>query len=218
VLLLERDDMARALLLERIEPGTTLLALDDAQEATAIACALLPRLWRPLEGASGFVTATACAAHWAGDIERAYREHGAPFDVALLRGAVDAFEQLAAYDGPAVSLHQDFHRGNVLRGGREPWLAIDPKPMLGDREYDVRAPLCDRREELFASSDPASLLKRRLDVLFGTLGELDARLSLEWAFVVELTWCTIGLSDPGPDGDSARIQLRSARLLASLLD
>src|ERR1700712_554460 len=54
VRLLEREDMTRALLLERIDPGTTLLELPDAEEATAIACALLPRLWHPLEGASGF--------------------------------------------------------------------------------------------------------------------------------------------------------------------
>jgi hypothetical protein len=89
--------------------------------------------------------------------------------------------------------------------------------MLGEREYDVRAPLCDRRDALFANRDPVSLLRRRLDSLLGTLGHLDARRALEWAFAVELTWCTIGLSEPGPDGDSARIQLRSARLLASLL-
>jgi streptomycin 6-kinase len=33
-------------------------------------------------------------------------------------------------------LHQDFHPGNVLAAEREPWLVIDPKPIVGDRGFD----------------------------------------------------------------------------------
>ena len=40
--------------------------------------------------------------------------------------------------GECVVLHQDFHGGNVLRAAREPWLAIDPKPLVGEREFDTR--------------------------------------------------------------------------------
>ena len=188
VRLLERDDMTRALLLERIDPGTTLLELPDAEEATAIACALLPRLWHPLEGASGFVAATACAAHWAVDIERMYREHGAPFDVALLRGAVAAFEQLAACDGPVVSLHQDFHRGNVLRAAREPWLAIDPKPLAGEPAFDARWLLYDLLySEPRSPHDPAELVARLAREL-----SLDAGRVRLWSFaraVENVVWC-----------------------------
>jgi aminoglycoside phosphotransferase (APT) family kinase protein len=43
----------------------------------------------------------------------------------------------AAGPRPAVLLHGDFHRGNVLAGARVRWLAIDPCPAAGDREYDV---------------------------------------------------------------------------------
>ncbi len=35
-----------------------------------------------------------------------------------------------------VLLVTDLHAGNVLRAQREPWLAIDPKPFVGDRSYD----------------------------------------------------------------------------------
>ena len=31
----------------------------------------------------------------------------------------------------------DLHAGNVLAAQREPWLAIDPKPYVGDRTYDA---------------------------------------------------------------------------------
>ena len=34
-------------------------------------------------------------------------------------------------------LFTDLHAGNVLRADRAPWLAIDPKPFVGDRAYDA---------------------------------------------------------------------------------
>jgi streptomycin 6-kinase len=175
VRLLEREEMTRALLLERLAPGTSLLALDDPEEALTVACGLLPRLWRPLVHGHPFVSAGACAARWAVDIERAYHEHGGPFDIALLRAAVAAFEQLAAYDGESVLLHQDFHRGNVLRAGREPWLAIDPKPYIGDPAYDVTQHIFNG---VFIEGADAEALASRMARLL----DLDLNRILLWLF------------------------------------
>jgi streptomycin 6-kinase len=138
VRLIERDDVTGALLLERLQPGTSLRELPDTGEAMTLACGVLRRLWQPAGTGHPFVTAQACAAHWAVDIERQYRMHSEPFDAALLRAAVSTFELLSAYEGESVVLHQDFHRGNVLRAQREPWLAIDPKPLAGERAFDAR--------------------------------------------------------------------------------
>jgi streptomycin 6-kinase len=33
-------------------------------------------------------------------------------------------------------VNQDLHGGNVLRAEREPWLVVDPKPLVGEREID----------------------------------------------------------------------------------
>ncbi len=223
VRLLEADQEIGAQLLERAMPGTPLLDVGEA-DALPIAAGVLLRMWSaPARPHPEIKTLAEQARIWAREIERDWTAAGEPYERELLERATWTLLRLAddveaRPSDELVLVHGDLHHGNVLRAEREPWLAIDPKPMLGEREYDVRAPLCDRREALFASEDPSAALKRRLDVLFGTLGELDARLSLEWAFVVELTWCTSGLSEPGPDADFARIQLRSARLLASLLD
>jgi streptomycin 6-kinase len=138
VRLIERDEPTGVLLLERLQPGTSLRQLTDAGEAMRLACGILRRLWQPAGVGHPFASAQACAAHWAVDVERQYRAHAEPFDAALLRAAVSAFQQLAAYDGECVILHQDFHRGNVLRAQREPWLAIDPKPLVGERAFDAR--------------------------------------------------------------------------------
>ncbi len=34
-------------------------------------------------------------------------------------------------------VHGDANPGNVLAARREPWLVIDPKPMVGDPSYDL---------------------------------------------------------------------------------
>jgi streptomycin 6-kinase len=81
-----------------------------------------------------------------------------------------------------VLVHQDLHAGNVLRAAREPWLAIDPKPLRGEREFSL-APVV-RGFEL--GSGRAAVL-HRLDRLCGELG-LDRRRAAGWAFVQTLAW------------------------------
>src|SRR4029450_4535750 len=44
----------------------------------------------------------------------------------------------------SLLLHQDLHGGNVLRPERG-WLAIDAKPLVGEREFDVASLIRDRR-------------------------------------------------------------------------
>jgi streptomycin 6-kinase len=188
VRLLEREEMTRALLLERLEPGTTLLELADPEEALVIACGVLRRLWRPLGGSHPFVTAAACAARWAIDLERAAPSRPKRIDATLLRAAVSAFEQLAAYDGASVLLHQDFHRGNVLAAEREPWLAIDPKPLAGEPAFDARWLLYDLLySEPRSPLTPAAMLDRLAVEL-----ALDPERIRLWAFaraVENVLWC-----------------------------
>ncbi|RXZ39875.1 3'-kinase [Agromyces binzhouensis] len=44
-------------------------------------------------------------------------------------------------------LHGDLHHGNVLDFGEHGWLAIDPKGLLGDAEFDVCNLLCNPSHE-----------------------------------------------------------------------
>jgi streptomycin 6-kinase len=64
-----------------------------------------------------------------GWLERAEHEGGEL--VALAR---DLFAQIGG--GADWVVHGDFHHHNILRSG-ERYVAIDPKPYLADREYDV---------------------------------------------------------------------------------
>ena len=83
--------------------------------------------------------------------------------------------------------HQDFHSGNVLRATREPWLAIDPKPVVGEREFDTASLLRDRRWELRADPDPETRIRRRLDQLAADL-DLDRERMRGWGIAHALAW------------------------------
>lgn len=51
----------------------------------------------------------------------------------------------------------------MLRAQREPWLAIDPKPFVGDPAYDATQHLLNCEDRLRA--DPTGLVRRFADLL-----------------------------------------------------
>jgi streptomycin 6-kinase len=123
VRLLQRS--GRALLEERATPGTDLSALPD-EEATAIAVDIASRLWRPAQ--LPFRPVAPEVSRW---LDRAEREGSE-----LVPLARELFRKLNP--GADWLVHGDFHHHNILRHG-ERFVAIDPKPYLADREYDLPA-------------------------------------------------------------------------------
>ena len=73
------------------------------------------------------------------------------------------FDELSAPAADDVLLATDLHAGNVLRAERQPWLAIDPKPFVGDRAYDATQHLINCRQRLRA--DPRGTIGRFADLL-----------------------------------------------------
>ena len=178
--LLERDDEHGALLLERCEPGTFLRerGLDDALD---VFTDLLPRLWKP--AGEPFQTLADEVDHWLGEMPGEWEEYGRPFERALLDAAMDALASLGPTQGEAVLLHQDLHGENVLAAQREPWLAIDPKPLVGEREFSVAPIVRD-----FDLGHNAAAARRRLDHLTAELG-LDRERARLWTIGQTIAWC-----------------------------
>ena len=121
VRLLRHDRERRALLLERARPGDDLSGLDE-DEATATAVEVGATLWRA-------ALAPFRSVH--DHVPRWLANAGAHPLAPLARELYGSLEQRAD-----TLVHGDFHHHNVLRSARG-WLAIDPKPMLGEPEYDV---------------------------------------------------------------------------------
>jgi streptomycin 6-kinase len=179
VRLLAHDAERWALLLERCRPGT---ALQEAGSKAAldVLVRLLPRLWVP--AGAPFRTLAEEAAWWADSLTQHWEEAGRPFERVLLDAALAVLEELAPSQGEQVLLHQDLHANNVLRAEREPWLAIDPKPLVGEREFSL-APIV-RSSELGHSEQA---VRSRLGRLTAELG-LDRERARGWALAQTLAW------------------------------
>jgi streptomycin 6-kinase len=192
VRLLDADPDSNALLLERCEPGTPLSTLEP-DDALDVAAALIPRLWVP--AGEPFERLEDAAQGWIDHMTVAFDELEVRFDAGLLEEALDALRDLAPAQGEQVLVSQDLHAGNILSAEREPWLAIDPKPLVGEREFSVAALI--RGREL--GTDRSSVWWR-FDRLTGELG-LDRSRVRGWAIAHTLAW---GFDENGYDEEMIR--------------
>lgn len=128
----------RALLEERALPGTDISKMPD-DEATAVALDVARRLWRP--ATTPFRSVGPQVPRWLDEADRV--------GSALAARARELFAEIGA--GADWVVHGDFHHHNILRSG-DGFVAIDPKPYLADREYDVPSflwnPMDNRLEDV----------------------------------------------------------------------
>lgn len=179
VRLLESGADGSAMLLERCEPGT-LLARSDADTALDVLIGLLPRLWKP--ATEPFNSLADEAEHWLEEIPRDWERAGRPVERSFVEEVVEMLAVLSSSQGGQVLLHQDLHTDNVLAAEREPWLVIDPKPLIGEREFGV-APIV--RDYVLGHSRRDVL--RRLERLTGELG-LDRERATWWSIGQTTAW------------------------------
>ena len=179
VLLVDHWPEENAMLLERCIPGTHLSRAGPAVGLDVMA-GLLPRLW--VAAGEPYGSLSAEVDRWVAALPQQYETAGEPFPRTLLQEAIDVLLGLARSQGEQVLLHQDLHGDNVLRAQREPWLAIDPKPLVGEREFGL-SPII-RSDEFGHSPDAVA---HRLNRLTGTLG-LDRDRARLWAFGHAIAW------------------------------
>ena len=133
VRLLARDDEKRAFLCERCRPGTTLW--DAGADEPAVVAPLLARLSMRVLEPHPFRLLADEAARWSDELLRRNALSGGALEPALVDYALDVFRTV---DGGAAYLaNQDLHGANLLQAEREPWLVIDPKPLVGEPELDA---------------------------------------------------------------------------------
>ncbi len=166
-------------MLERCVPGTPLSRIGQ-EAALKVFAGLLPRLWVP--AGEPFQTLASEAEGWAERLERNWNRAGRPFERSLLDVANSALRELGSTQGEQVLLNQDLHGDNVLRAEREPWLVIDPKPLVGEREFGV-APIV----RAFEFEHTATGVLRRLDFLVEALGRDRERARL-WLLAQSVAW------------------------------
>jgi streptomycin 6-kinase len=186
VRLLDADEVAQVLLLERCVPGTNGDELDvgTANERVASVLAELHAVEPP--AAHEFEPLATMVERSRETMWDWFDRFTAPVDRGVVAQADELFTSLASSPTDTVLLHGDLGPSNVVLSQRG-WLAIDPFPVLGDRAFDVGHSLsrCDLR-------DAQTLVASYADRL-----DLDARRIAAWTFAccVEVALEAISVGD-----------------------
>ena len=169
--LIDADEARGALLLERLEPGTKLSELCDVDDEGAISAAV--NVMRSLRRPAPLVHEFPSVADWG----RGFRRHrvnfngtSGPLPARLFDEAEALFRDLNASAGAPVLLHGDLHHGNIIAARREPWLAIDPKGIVGEAAYEVGALLRNPNERILSWPNLPRVMGRRIRQLYEELG------------------------------------------------
>jgi streptomycin 6-kinase len=197
VRLLEMQPSLGAILLERLDHTRTLAAV-DIEEAVGIAGRLLRRLAIPAP--HGFRPLRAVAGELSQALPERWQRYGRPMSRRLLERACDLAVQLGPSSG-RLMVNYDLHYENVLAGGREPWLAVDPKVVAGDVEFGVAQLLWRRLEDMGAQGG----LDRHFRIL-SEVAELDPDRARAWTMVRCVDYWLWGIS-VGLTDDPARCRI-----------
>lgn len=202
--LLELDADEGAMLLERLEPGRPLHTLRDDRTEMAIAAGIMRQLWRPAPSTSRFPSAS----DWGKAFDRHRAEHGGtagPLPAAIFERGERLYRELDASTTRPLLLHGDFHQGNILSAARQPWLAIDPKGIVGDPAFEIGPLLLNLWEDLYPISDPEDILRNRVRWLADDLGLERERVRL-WG-IARLVLSAVWSAENGGTGWGRAIEL-----------
>lgn len=161
VRMLHNDLQRGALLLERIEPGTTLGDSENVDIDTAM-LGVLERLSNT--PASGTLRSAVEQLHkWADALDNP--PDSSPLSAAQFRRNAGALRELAKIQSAdnGHTVHGDLHIGNVILGDSNEWLAVDPKGFAATPLFDAAWWLRDPPR--LAERNTTQALRHRLDSL-----------------------------------------------------
>jgi streptomycin 6-kinase len=168
VRLLDADPEKGVMLMERAMPGTMLATLEDDEKMTEIAAHVMRRQWKAVSSSYSFPT----VAEWASDLDSLvtlFEDGYGPFPRYLIDKARRLFKDLLKRSEEPRLIHGDANPFNILQAGRESWLFIDPKGVVGDPLYDV-AVFLNNLPENKTPMEKRRMLARRVRQFAGILG------------------------------------------------
>jgi streptomycin 6-kinase len=210
-----------AALFERLSPGTQLasLALDGRdEEATEILADVIDRMSSPCESSDEppreALKAFVNAQDWGKGFQRYLASGDRQIPVGLVEQGQRFYFDLCASQRNVRLLHGDLQHYNVLFDSDRGWLAIDPKGVIGEIEYEIGAGLRNPYEkpELFASP---KTIERRLRCFEAKL-KLDYARMLAWGFA-QAVLSAIWTIEDGFAVDAGNPSLRLAGAIWSIL-
>jgi streptomycin 6-kinase len=192
-----------ALLLERLDASRSLRSL-PLEKALGVAGELLRRQAIPRDGTPLPTVAGIACEFGEYAVERSARL-GDPVAAYDLERAIGLAGELASVCGDLLVNH-DLHDENILAAAREPWLAIDPRVLVGVPEYGIAQLLWWRMDDM----DGERGLLDSFDHLVAA-ADLDADLAWTWTLVRSVDYWLWGL-----DHELTIDPVRCARVVETL--
>lgn len=177
VQLLNADESRRAILLEHLAPGKNLKEIfrGDESQTTEVMIKILRRLIKKTPKDFGFRQLD----EWFNNFFRKAPQTN--FPVKFQTKAREFYERLSSAPENQFLIHGDLHHENILSATREPFLAIDPKGIVGDVGYEIAVFL---NNHLWWLSSDADLKEKLNDAVrrFSDSFEIAPNDLRQWAF------------------------------------
>lgn len=190
--------MDGAVLLEHLEPGTPLVSLvrsgfDD--EATDILADVIARM-SPVKLPSAVVASQ----DRSGALVSYLASEDSSIPEPLVIDAHRVYAALCRSQAAPRLLHGDLHHDNVLFDSHRGWVAIDPKGVVAELEFEVGAALRNPYENLSTFANAAAI-ERRIERFRRRL-KIDSERALQWGFaqaVLAAVWAVEDGAAVGPE-------------------
>lgn len=190
------------LILEKLNPGTSLSEMKCDKTAVSIAASIMRKIWVPFSNQSTFPHLS----DWMNGLKNS-EQH--VISERVLQKAKLLFERLVNTISQPILLHGDLHQDNILKS-ENGWMAIDPKGVIGEAEYEVTS-FC--KNYLFDKNNPLDVLEKRIDFFEKELS-LNRERMINWGFcqsVLSACWCL-------EDGDAGwKINLQLAEMYENMM-
>jgi len=194
-------------LLERSSPAPQEDELGRVRDIADI----VRRLWVAPPG--GITTVAVEVRAWTSELPERHVKAGRPFDREVVRGAADLLSTLGPTQGERVLLHGDLHLASLaLADDRR--VLTSPRPLVGEREFDLASLLRDTPNDLIADvNEGRRRVKERSETLIGELGCNATRLK-NWAYATAVDQA-VWLAENGDQAGGAAL-VETARLIRGL--
>lgn len=204
-----------AMLIERCDPGQSLAEADLGITAGLTAATqVLRKLWLVPPVGHGLERLEDVCAEWAAGVRERQLALRTGFDPGVVTRGAELLESLPASATDEVIVHGDANPTNFLTSRRQPWLAIDSKPMVGDPAYDL-APLVLQLGSPLEQQRPERVVRDRFQMAAELVDQPAERL-LAWS-VARSVESALWYASMGEVGEGS-LELETAAMLARQLE
>lgn len=209
--LFDFDTKNNVMLIERAEPGIPISQIEDDEVSTKTIISLMKKLWKPNPKNSIFPTLK--------DFFKAFdrlrtKYHGktGPLPEKIISAGEELYKHLIRTSSEAFILHGDLHHDNVLSAKREPYLAIDPQSVIGEKAHETAAMLRNPQSKLHKFKNPKQVLLTRIAILSEEL-DINRERIRQWGIAQTILSAVWKLEDGGTDWNYC---IKIAELLLSI--